>query len=102
MSINLKVWWIPQIPMKAFEIPVSSVEEGRKICDILAQYDLFQYENRVKGDYCNAGGVVFQVDEFTDDEDGNPDWWDVPDDDDEWNDILEEIASIEKKVSKPI
>jgi len=54
---DLQVWWIPQVPMKAFEVDVSSVQEGVKIMDILADYDIFQYENKIKPDYCNAGGL---------------------------------------------
>jgi hypothetical protein len=58
VSEQLKVWWIPQIPGASFEVPVASVDEAKKILTVLANYDLFQYENRIKGDYCNAGGLV--------------------------------------------
>jgi len=57
MGKKLQVWWIPQIPMKAFNVDVSSVEEGVKIMAVLANYDIFQYENNIKPDYCNAGGL---------------------------------------------
>lgn len=72
MSKKLQVWWIPQVPMKAFTVDVSSVEEGVKLMNVLADYDAFQYENRVKGDYCNAGGI----NQWSDDADGegNPGW----------------------------
>lgn len=66
----LKVWWIPQVPMKAFEIPVSSVREAAKIMNVLADYDLFQFENNVKPDYCNTGGLqIFEDGEWVDWED---------------------------------
>ena len=55
---RLRVWWIPQVPMKAFEVEISSLVEGVKLLDVLANYDLFQFENRVKPDYCNTGGIV--------------------------------------------
>lgn len=55
---DLKVWWIPPIPGKAFEVPVASVEEASKLCDVLADYDAFQFENNIKGDYCNVGGLM--------------------------------------------
>jgi hypothetical protein len=58
MSEQLKVWWIPQIPGASFEVPVESVDQAKKILTVLADYDTFQYENRIKGDYCNAGGLV--------------------------------------------
>ena len=54
---DLKVWWIPQVPMKAFEVPVESPKQAKFLLDVLAQYDLFQYHNKVKGDYTNAGGL---------------------------------------------
>ena len=55
---DLKVWWVPQVPMKAFEVPVSSLREASFLLDVLADYDRFQFENNVKPDYCNAGGLM--------------------------------------------
>lgn len=55
---DLKVWWIPQVPMDAFEVPVKSTDEAAFLLNTLANYDIFQYENNVKPDYCNAGGLV--------------------------------------------
>lgn len=43
--------------MKPFTVPVASVAEGAKLLDVLADYDLFQFNNRIKPDYCNAGGL---------------------------------------------
>lgn len=51
---KLRVWWIPQVPMEAFYIPVESPEEGQKVMNILATYDCFQYNHNVKPDYANA------------------------------------------------
>jgi hypothetical protein len=95
-AVKLKVFWIPQIPMKAFEVEISSVEEGRKICDVLANYDLFQFENHVKPDYCNAGGIVCSHPEI----DGG-EWFDVPDDEDEFEEWLAEIAAADARVALP-
>lgn len=67
-----RVWWIPQIPMKAFVVAVETAEQGQWLCDVLADYDAFQYEHRVKPDYSNAGGVQQLVD---------GEWEDVDDDD---------------------
>lgn len=94
MSIKFKVWWIPQVPMKAFEVPVSSVEEGRKICEVLAEYDNFQFENNIKPDYCNVGGVLFHAAPISENDD---DWIEVPDDEDEWNEYLTEISNFKEK-----
>lgn len=54
---KLRVWHIPQVPMKAFRVEVETPEEAVKILDILADYDTFQFENHVKPDYCNAQGL---------------------------------------------
>ena len=54
---KMRVYWIPQVPMKAFHVEVDSVTEAVKIMNILADYDLFQLENNVKPDYCNTGGL---------------------------------------------
>ena len=62
---DLRVWHIPQIPMGAFNVPVTSPEEAIKIIHLLADYDMFQYENRVKPDYSSASGLeVFEDGEW--------------------------------------
>ena len=80
---EFRVWWIPQVPMKSFKYDVPSLDAGVMLCDALAQYDLFQYDNRVKPDYSNAGGISWRHPEHTDGE-----WVDVdPDDEDEVSEI---------------
>lgn len=55
---KLRVWWIPQIGIEqTFYIPVKTPEEGKKVMDMLAAYDAFQLQNRVKPDYSNVGGL---------------------------------------------
>jgi len=69
----LRVWWIPQVPGKAFHVTVKSPGEAQKLLTALADYDLFQFENKIKPDYCNAGGLeVFEDGDWTEwaDEDG--------------------------------
>ena len=70
MSIRFRVWHIPQIPMQAFRREVGSFETAHVLEGALAAYDLFEFENRVKPDYANVGGV-----EFWDDTEGE--WSDV-------------------------
>lgn len=50
---RLRIAHFPQIPCKPFYVDVDSLEEAKKIMDTLAFYDLFQYENNIKPDYCN-------------------------------------------------
>jgi len=60
--------------MKPFNIPIRSLEEANLLLDVLAAYDVFQYENNIKPDFCNAGGlVVWNLDA---DGEGNPGWVD--------------------------
>lgn len=73
--MKLRVWHIPQVPMKAFRVEVSSIDGAWKILNVLWDYDLFQYENRVKPDYCNMSGLEYFDEEEKDwleweDEDG--------------------------------
>lgn len=69
---NLKVWWIPQVPMNPFEVPVESLREADLLLETLAAYDLFQLEHHVKPDYSNVGGLMV----LEDDGDGNLEWVD--------------------------
>lgn len=65
--MKLRVWWIPQVPMKAFRVEVESVQQAALIMNVLADYDIFQFENNVKPDYCNVGGLeVFEDGDWTD------------------------------------
>jgi len=76
--MQLRIWWIPQVPGKPFYVAVDSVKEGVKIMDVLAEYDIFQYENNIKPDYSNAGGLeMFDPDDTEDGPDGSwVDWYD--------------------------
>lgn len=85
---KMRVWWIPQVPMKPFCVPVDTPEEGKKIMDILAAYDAFQLQNNVKPDYCNAGGLQMYNPETEDWED-----WYLETEDDYFEDVDEYISS---------
>ena len=54
--------------------------ESMKIKNILANYDLFQYDNRIKPDYCNVT-TIDMWDEVSDGE-GNPGWCNWTDEED--------------------
>lgn len=53
-----KVWHIPQIPGKAFQVELEDLEEAKRLVTVLALYDLFQYDNNIKPDYSNASGIM--------------------------------------------
>ena len=74
------------------------LEEAKKILDVLAFYDIFQYENNVKPDYSNAGGLQIWNDNLDKDENGEK-WQDWIDDEtgydiDEYFQYLEEENSL--------
>ena len=65
----LKVWWIPQVPGKAFEVRVADLVQAELLLRSLAEYDQFQLDHNIKPDYCNMGGlVIFEDGEWLD-------WW---------------------------
>jgi hypothetical protein len=73
-TTKYRVWWIPQVPMKAFYVPVRTLEQAKLLLDTLAQYDKFQLDHNVKGFYCNTGGL--QVLEMLEDGPAWVDWHD--------------------------
>lgn len=81
---DLRVWWVPQLPMKPFHVPVANIIEAALVLEALATYDKFQLENNIKPDYCNAGGLtVFDTNDPTDGPEGSwVDWYS-----DEGNDL---------------
>ena len=62
MTKKLRVWWIPQVPMKPFHFTVFTLCEAKMLIIALGEYDLFQYKNKIKPDYSNAGGLEEYVD----------------------------------------
>lgn len=90
---KIRVWWIPQIGAsnKAFYIPVQSVEEGKKVMDILSAYDAYQLQNKIKPDYCNTGGLEIYNPETESYED-----WYLETEDDYFDDIDEYLSTTDK------
>lgn len=52
-----RVWHIPQIPGKPFRVEVPDVKTAALVEGLLAAYDEFQFENNIKPDYANMGGI---------------------------------------------
>lgn len=74
---DLRLWHIPQIPMKPFYVTVATLTEARLLYDVLADYDAFQFDNNIKPDYSNATGLsVFDANDTTDGVNGSwCDWY---------------------------
>ena len=94
---KMRVWWIPQVGAGAtFYIPVETVEEAKKVMDMLAAYDCFQYNHRIKPDFCNVGGL--QVWDET--ENGWVDW--TYEDDESYYDDVDEYCEEKSEKSKEL
>lgn len=89
--MKLRVWHIPQVPGKPFYVYTDDIREAKKIMDILAAYDLFQLENRIKPDFANMNGV--QIWDETDQE-----WigWDIETEDDYFDNVDEYLEDDEE------
>jgi len=88
MNKKLRVSHFPQIPCKPFIVEVESLKEAKLLYDALADYDLFQYKNRIKPDYANAT-VIEQYDE---EEQEWVSWYDDETGIDDINEYLEMIS----------
>lgn len=59
--LKFRVWWIPQIPLrrgqKPFYAEAPNFKTALLIDETLGRYDIYQYENRVKPDFSNVGGI---------------------------------------------
>lgn len=99
---DLKVWWIPQVPGRPFEVLVDSVKEAALLLDSLARYDIFQLAQKIKPDFSNAGGlVVFDEEEWIDWEDQEEfidinEWMRLNETRKKQNDVMFDIMSGEK------
>lgn len=88
---KLRVWWLPQIgASEPFYVPVQNAEEGKKVLDILAAYDAFQLQNRIKPDYSNTGGLQLYNSETQEYED-----WYFETKDDYYEDLDDYISDLD-------
>ena len=89
---DLRVWHVPQVPGKPFHVLVDTPQEAQRVIQLLEEYDIFQYENKIKPDYCNASGLeVFDSDGVNKDD---PEWceWHDPDTFDDINEWVDTDA----------
>jgi hypothetical protein len=59
MMRRIRVNHIPQVPMQGFKVDCKDIETAIFLSDVLCEYDLFQYENRIKPDYANISVVEY-------------------------------------------
>lgn len=85
---KLRVWHMPQVPGKPFCVPVNTPEEGKKVMDILAAYDLFQH---IKPAFANMNGLQ-RYDEQ------EKEWldWDIETEDDYFDNVDDYLSDNEE------
>lgn len=58
--MKFRIWHNCQIgAVDNFYIYVDDINTAWKIMNVLWDYDLFQYNNNIKPDYCNASGLEY-------------------------------------------
>lgn len=71
--MKYRIWHKCQIGMiKKFCYPVKSVDEAWFLLNIIWDYDLFQYDNKIKGDYASASGLQY----FNENDNTWEEWYD--------------------------
>lgn len=77
---TLRVWHVPKAPGAAFDMPVSSLDEARKVLDTLSRYDIFLFKNGLGGNFFSTSGLEVYVNDVGD---GVPGWIEWTNDDGE-------------------
>jgi len=90
--MKLRVCHYPQIPCKPFIVEVKDLKEARLIRNTLANYDLFLYESKIRGDYANSI-IVEQWDE--DDQEWRS-WYDEETGIEDINEYFEKLSTEQK------
>lgn len=64
---DLKVWYIPQVPMKAYEVEIVRphpvigdelyLKYAASILKAIIGLSIFEFDNKVKPDYSDAAGI---------------------------------------------
>jgi hypothetical protein len=71
---KFKIWYIHQIPGKAWEREVPDPATGQLILDAIYDVALYQYATGMTPNYANAGGISY-LDEEGDWIDYHPEEW---------------------------
>ena len=72
---DIQIWYIPQLPGKAYTVNVPSRDlgEAQRILDAIIGLSIFEFENKVKPDYSDAAGIT----RWETDGDGGFNWFEV-------------------------
>lgn len=79
--MKFRVCHIPQIPRPMFIVEVEDLKSAKLMQKTLCDYDLFQFDNKIKPDYSNASFIQCFCDEYND-------WEDLTEDEED-NEIID-------------
>jgi hypothetical protein len=54
---KFRAWYIPQVPMHPFEVERPTAVEAQAALDLITNFSIFEFDNNIKPDYSDAGGV---------------------------------------------
>lgn len=71
-DLKLRIAHYPQVPCEPYIVNTDNIGEALKIKDVLCYYDIFQYENKIKPDYCNVSIIQGYDEQYKE-------WYDLDD-----------------------
>ena len=57
--MKYKVRYVPQVPMESFEVEVENIEMAIKLYETIVKLSIFEFKNKIKSDYSDAGWIQY-------------------------------------------
>lgn len=77
-ATRFKIWYIPQVPMPAFEREYGDFETAKEVLNAIINFSIFEFDNNVKPDYSDVAGISFWEEAEQDWEDVEEELWEEP------------------------
>ena len=77
-ATRFKIFYIPQVPMPAFEREYEDFETAKEVLNAIINFSIFEYDNNVKPDYSDVAGISFWEEAEQDWEDVEEELWEEP------------------------
>lgn len=71
-ATRFKIFYIPQVPMPAFEREYEDFETAKEVLNAIINFSIFEYYNNVKPVYSDVAGISYW-------EEAEQDWEDIDD-----------------------
>ena len=77
-ATRFKIFYIPQVPMPAFEREYEDFETAKEVLNAIINFSIFEFDNNVKPDYSDVAGISFWEEAEQDWEDVEEELWEEP------------------------